>query len=262
MRFDHPPNCDTLRRMADRRRTKRRKETQRIRTVRRAIVVSIAALAAAFGILGLLYGVGFAGAGEGEQYREIENAPQRRGPVTIVEYFSYSCIHCRNFDPLIEDWRETLPDGVMFRRAHVAFNPALELLAKAHVALTLHGALQPNHQRIFRAVHDRARQFADAEDLASYLDGYGIDRAAFLALMDSPRTARTVRENERAMRAAGVSGVPALVVAEKYVVNMDVGRKQALEVAERLARMALAAREGDAATEGIGTAATGGDSAS
>ena len=224
--------------------------------MRRTIVIAIAGVAAALGALGLFYGTGLSvgDAEPGEHYRVLEDAPTGSGPVEVVEYFSYACVHCRNFDPLLEDWSAALPEGATLRRAHVAFTPALALLAQAHVALRLHGALAANHQRIFRAIHDRGRQFASAEAIADFVDGHGIARAAFLALVNAPRTMRTVRENEMAARAAGVVAVPTLVVADKYVVNMDIGRKQALDVAESLLRTELAARgaNGDSAAGAAG----------
>ena len=230
-------------------RAARAKATQRIQTMRRATVIAVAVIAAALGALGLFYGTGLAvgDAEPGKHYRVLEDAPAGSGPVEVVEYFSYACVHCRNFDPLLEDWSATLPEGATLRRAHVAFSPALALLAQAHVALRLHGALAANHERIFRALHDRGRQFTSAEAIADYVDGHGIERAAFLALVNAPRTVRTVQENEIAARAAGVVAVPTLVVAEKYVVNMDIGRKQALGVAESLVRAELAARAANGA---------------
>ena len=231
--------------MADR--ASRRKRQARVQAIRRAIIGAVAVVVVVLGGVGIYYGtgVGVGDAAEGQHYRLVEggDGAASSGPVEVVEYFSYACVHCWNFDPLVEAFADRLPEGATLRRAHVRYNSSLALLARAHAALTLHGAATVNHERIFRAMHDRQRQFATAEAIADYVAGHGIEREAFLALMESPRVARLVAEDDAAARAAGVVAVPALVVADKYVVNMDVGRKQALAIAEELARRELAERQ-------------------
>ena len=236
--------------MATKRAKHRVKQAERLRRIRLGIVVAIGVVAVVFAGVGLFYGIGADVGGqpaEGEHYRVVGPADGVPRALEVVEYFSYACIHCRSFDPLIEDWRTTLPDGVRFRRAHVAFNPGIALLARVHVALEQQGALDANHERIFRALHDRNRQFATAEALADYVDGFGIDRAGFLAALRSPRVARIVEQNAQAFRDLGLVAVPSLTVAGKYVINMDIGRKQALEVVDRLVREELEARVGQRA---------------
>lgn len=234
--------------MADRRtrrRGRRARQTERLRRIRIGVLSALGVFVVALGGAGLFYGIGADVGGEpaeGEHYREI--APPEGAPrgLEVVEYFSYACVHCRNFDPVIADWSSTLPDGVRFRRAHVAFSPGIALLARAHVALEQEGALEDNHDRIFRALHDRGRQFPTAESLADYVDGFGIDRERFLTAVRSPRVARIVAEHDQAFRDSTLVSVPSLTVAGKYVINMDIGRKQALEVVDRLVRQELESR--------------------
>ena len=239
--------------MANRRARHHVRQAERLRRIRIGIIAAIGVVVVGFGGAALFYGTGADVGGEpaeGEHYRVVTPPDGAPRALEVVEYFSYACVHCRNFDPLIEEWRTTLPEGVRFRRAHVAFNPAIGLLARAHVALGLEGALEANHDRIFRALHDRNRQFATAEALADYVDGFGIDRERFLTAMRSPRVARTVAENDQAFRDMTLVSVPSLAVAGKYVVNMDIGRKQALEVAERLVLAELESRAAEDAESG------------
>lgn len=214
-----------------------RQERKVIRT-RNYIIAAIAAVVILVLGYGTLYSTGVT-EGEfaaGTHYEIIEGA---RGPrpgeaIEVTEYFSYGCIHCRNFDPMIEDWREDLPDGVEFERVPVAFSPLWTLLARAYVALDELGALEQNHDRLFRAIHDNGRQFLSAEMLADFVDGHGTTRQAFLEAFDSPRVTGQVRQAERAQRELAIASVPTLVVADKYRVSMDVGRKTALDVVDHL----------------------------
>ena len=199
--------------------------------------------------VGIFYGTAVDVGGEVAEeshYRLIEGAPPDRArTVEVVEFFSYGCVHCRTFDPMLEDWKETLPEGASFRRAHVAFGGGVGLLARAHVVLGQARALEANHTRLFRAIHDRNRQFTDRIKLADFVDGYGVDRDGFLAAIDEPSVLRAVAEVDRAFRDADLIAVPAIVVAGKYAVNMDIGRKQTLDVVDQLVARELEARRAD-----------------
>src|SRR5690349_9891365 len=44
------------------------------------------------------------------------------GKIEVLEFFSYSCVHCHNFEPLLEDWEKRKPADVVLRRTPVAFS--------------------------------------------------------------------------------------------------------------------------------------------
>ena len=63
----------------------------------------------------------------GSDYEVIDNValaePARS--LSVEEYFSYGCIHCKNFDPTLEDWLTTLPEDVQFQRTPYGIFPCL-----------------------------------------------------------------------------------------------------------------------------------------
>ena len=205
---------------------KRKDPTRRVRL---GIVVAAAVVAAIVVGLGLFYG-----GMDDQPYRALDR-PDGSGAVKVVTYFSYLCPHCRTLEELAEGWEETLPDGTTFERVHIAGSATTRVLAKGYIALARHDAVDANHERIFRAIQDRGQSFASAEALADFVDGHGIDRSAFLRTFASTRIAREVEANERNMIDQGITGVPAMVVDDKYVINMALGRKQALATAAELA---------------------------
>lgn len=217
-----------------------RQDRKVIRT-RNTIIAGVAAVVIVVLGYGTLYSTGVTDGEyvEGTHYEVIENARGRRPgePIRVTEYFSYGCIHCRNFDPMIEDWRGTLPDGVRFERVPVAFSPLWTLLAGAYLTLDELDALEQNHERLFRAIHDQGRQFLSAEMLADFVDGHGTTREDFLRVFDSPAVQNGLRRAEREQRDTGIASVPTLVVAGRFRVTMDVGRKTALDVTDHLIAM-------------------------
>lgn len=205
------------------------KRADNTRTIRLGIGIAAAVVVA--GIVGI--GIFYRG-DVGEPYRTLDR-PDGTGAVRVVAYFSYTCPHCRNWERDMGDWSETLPEGVVFERVHVAFSQVDQTLARAHLALKRHGALEANHERIFDAIHDRNRRLGTAVALADFVQGRGIDREAFLTAVRSPVVSRQVAAGERAFAALGLGGVPALVVDGKHVINMSLGRREALNVAATLA---------------------------
>ncbi len=221
-----------------------RKERQVIRTRNAIIGVVVAIVILVLGY-GTLYSTGVT-EGEyqaGTHYDVIEGAKGRRpgAPIQVREFFSYGCVHCRNFDPLIEAWQAKLPEDVEFQRTPAAFSPVWALLGQAYITLDEAGALERNHDRMFRAIHDNGRQFLSAEMIADYVDGNGISRAEFLRVFDSPAVRSRVRQAEREQRDLGISAVPTLVVDGKYRIGMQVGRKTALDVVDHIIALERAA---------------------
>ena len=45
-----------------------------------------------------------------EDYRVLDNPRPRRAedPIEVVEFFSYGCVHCKNFDPMVDEWAAEL----------------------------------------------------------------------------------------------------------------------------------------------------------
>ncbi len=62
---------------------------------------------------------------EGTHYQRIpipvQTEPTPAGKVEVVEVFSYGCIHCYNFDPMIEGWHKA-QNEVAFRLVPSVFN--------------------------------------------------------------------------------------------------------------------------------------------
>ena len=177
----------------------------------------------------------------GDHYTLVDNPPRKRAgePIVVHEYFSYACIHCRDFEPLVSDWKQDLPEGATFDRSPVIFSPIWGILAQSYYALESLGALDANHDRLFRAIHDSGRQFLTPDMVADFVDGNGTTKAEFLRAFESAEVRRATRDAERRQREVKINSVPTLVVGEKYVVNMDPGRKAALAIADHLIGLEL-----------------------
>jgi thiol:disulfide interchange protein DsbA len=175
-------------------------------------------------------------ASAGSDYTVLEDArPPRPGsPIAVVEFFSYRCAACRNFEPLLEDWVEDLPDDVEFSRQHVVFSPIDELFAKTHLAIQGTDNFEDNHSRIFTAIHGQGRQFLTPDMVGDFLDGRGMDKTEFIRSFNSPAIKRLSQRAQSEQRRFGIAGTPTLIIAGKYRVEMNNGQRRALVVAGQL----------------------------
>jgi len=196
---------------------------------------------------------------EGTHYRAIDDSPPvpDHGPIRVTEFFSYGCVHCRNFDPIVNDWLATLPKDVKFERVPVTFQPLWKELAQDYYTLESANALAENHERIFKAIHDNGKQFSSPEMMADFVAGHGITREEFLRVFGSPATAHAMAVGEQRERRSTANSVPSLMVADHYLVNMDsMPRKRAFEVVNFLVDKIRTDRAAAAATPVAAPAAT------
>lgn len=210
----------------------------RVRRIQIGIAAFLGAIVVALILYGTLYTTGITEGEftEGEHYTLLKNPVRGEPgePIEVIEFFSYGCIHCFNFDPIIEDWQEDLPASVHFRRQPVAFSPAWALLGQTWFTLNDLGILEKNHMRIFRAIHEKNRQFLSVEEMADFIDGQGATRDEFIKAFNGATVRRFSSQMERMQVKYEVQGVPHIVVAGKYVIKADVPRKIALDVVDHL----------------------------
>ena len=199
--------------------------------------------------LRLLSGVAFLAAGllaalthaqayeEGVHYERLPAAVYADAPLEVTEVFSYACIHCYTFDPLLEHWVGKLPDDVSFRRMPAVFNSAWEVLARLFYVAELLKVSEKMHTPIFQALHERNLDLLAPEVAAAFFaETAGVDEAAFHEALASFAVQTRVQRAVAALRAYRVSGVPTLVVNGKYRIDsQDAGGYEGmLKVADHL----------------------------
>lgn len=215
-----------------------RKKDSKVLRVRNTVIAFISGIAILLLGFGTYVSTGLSDREVSDEtdYREVERPrPRRDGePIEIVEFFSYTCVHCKTFDPVIEEWVEDQGDEVSFSRTPAMFSPIQTMLGRTYLTLEDEDALDENHNRIFRAIHDSNRQFLTPEMVADYVDGRGISEEDFIKAFNSPKMRRATADADRAVRDFQISATPSLLVGGQYVVGMAGGQQRALRVAEHL----------------------------
>ena len=216
-----------------------KKREDKVARARQTIGGFLALIAIGFLVMSFYFGTDLNNLGpavEGEDYTLLDTplTNQQRDSIEVIEYFSYRCIHCKNFEPFLEDWLVEIPENVNFARQHVVFSTSDELFARTHLALQQSPNYSSLHNRLFSAVHDRQKQFTDLEDITSYLEDYDLDPNEFNRSFTSTRTDRRLTNNRSRQARSQLTATPSLLISGKYLISMNNGQPRALQVASEL----------------------------
>src|SRR3954468_10986524 len=76
---------------------------------------------------------------EGKDYRRLEKPqPVETGKkIEVIEFFSFSCPHCKDMEPILSAWVKKMPADVQLRRIPAQFFP--QWVGTAKVWYTLEG---------------------------------------------------------------------------------------------------------------------------
>jgi protein dithiol oxidoreductase (disulfide-forming) len=159
----------------------------------------------------------------GRDYFLIEPPqPTRSGErIEVIEVFGYSCIHCANLQPTIDEWKVGLPADVHFDYLPAVFGGVWEAYARAYYTAETMGLLERSHDALFRAIHEERRPFRSLEDIAGFYADFGVSQQQFLATMSSFPVEAKLAHAREAVPAYGVEGTPTMVVNGKYRVPVS-----------------------------------------
>ena len=159
----------------------------------------------------------------GKDY-EVLTVPQPtygQGKIEVAEVFGYSCVHCAHLQPSVDTWKPTLPADVRFEYVPGVFGGIWDSFARAYFAAEIMGVLDKTHDKVFRAIHvEHTIKTGDLNEIADLYGSMGVDKAKFLATMQSfAVNAKLNRAKQFALR-TGVTGTPTVIVAGKYRVSV------------------------------------------
>ena len=184
----------------------------------------------------------------GRDYKAIDPPlATGKGKIEVIEFFSYGCSHCNDFNPVIGQWAAMLPKDVSFRRVPVSFNrPEWARLSRIYFALEAIGDLAKLDAAVFRAIHQERVVFRTDEAVVSWAAGKGVDGKKFADAMTAFSMKSMVERADKDATAARISGVPALVVDGKFLINNEAAANygELLKLADSVIAKARQERKG------------------
>ena len=174
----------------------------------------------------------------GVDYIELPAAAptQEPGKIEVAELFWYGCGHCFSFEPIISEWKKTLPEDVNFRPVPAFFGGLWDTHGQLFYTLESVDKLDQTHSAIFQAIHNQNNRLADEKAMLKLLTQYGVDADEFRQTWDSPGVKLKMAQAKRLAKAYRASGVPTLIVNGKYRIEgaMAGSFEQMLKTAEYL----------------------------
>ncbi len=165
---------------------------------------------------------------EGTDYVKLSSPVKTDDPtqIEVREFFWFGCPHCYQLEPVIQKWKQTLPEGVKFVATPSPLNKSWAVHAHAFYVAEAIGKLDQIHRDLFHAIHAEKKrsQLSTQEGLASFFTQYGISEDEFNKLYQSFSVRVKVRNAEALGKAYRLTGVPAIVVNGKYVVQPSMAK--------------------------------------
>jgi thiol:disulfide interchange protein DsbA len=140
----------------------------------------------------------------------------------IIEFFSYGCSHCADFQPAMSDLKSRLPGSVRLRLVPVIFNPRWEAFSRAFYAAEILGISEQSHQALFDRLSRQHTSMDSLPELATqFYRHYGVDPVRFVAVANSAAVSRKLSEAYRLAIVFGVDRTPTLTINGKYRVVLN-----------------------------------------
>jgi len=154
----------------------------------------------------------------GKEYRAIDPPqPVSGNQIEVLEFFSYACPHCDQFEPLLNSWLSTKPADVNFSHVPAVFSKRMVPHAKLYYTLEETDLLPTLHGKVYDAVHRQGNNLADREAIMKWAAAQGVDMKKFEAAYDSFGVGNKVQRAMQLARNFRIPGTPYLIVNGKYL---------------------------------------------
>ncbi|MCP4414806.1 MAG: thiol:disulfide interchange protein DsbA/DsbL [Gammaproteobacteria bacterium] len=136
----------------------------------------------------------------------------------LLEFFSYMCAHCYNFEPTLSRWLMQKPDSVRLIKVPVSFGRTglWGFAVKAYYIAEELNVAEPFSRLIFRQIHIENNPPRQESDLFPIFQSLGVNTNAFKVAASSENVASKVTQAEMLTKKYKVSGVPYFLINNKY----------------------------------------------
>nr|WP_265945016.1 thiol:disulfide interchange protein DsbA/DsbL [Dechloromonas sp. A34] len=102
------------------------------------------------------------------------------GKIEVLEFFSYGCPHCAEFNPLVVAWAAKLPADVVFKKVPITFGRAAWAnISRLYYTLDITGDLARLESEVFKAIHVERVNLFDERTLTEWVAKKGVDTKKF-----------------------------------------------------------------------------------
>jgi len=140
--------------------------------------------------------------------------------IEVIEFFSYGCPHCADFNPLLTSWAAKQQGDVVLKKVPITFGRAAWAnIAKLYYTLEITGDLHRLESDVFKAIHVERQNLFEENALTEWAVKKGVDAKKFTETFNSFGIMSKVKRGDQLAQAYKIQGVPALAVEGKYLVG-------------------------------------------
>jgi thiol:disulfide interchange protein DsbA len=155
----------------------------------------------------------------GEDYQVLE-MPATDSP-TVTEFFSFYCPHCYQFEPLVQQLKQQVPDNAKVVKHHVSFmgGEMGSVVTRAYAAAVVLDAQKTIIPVMFDRIHAAQNPPKSLAEVRQMFVDNGIDGKEFDSAYNSFAANSMAKRFDQSFETAGLRGVPAVIVNGKYHVT-------------------------------------------
>ncbi|KAE8176058.1 thiol:disulfide interchange protein DsbA/DsbL [Photobacterium carnosum] len=156
---------------------------------------------------------------EGDYYKVLDQ-PQSTTPI-VTEFFSLYCPHCFQFEPMMHELKTKLPDNVKLQKMHVSFmgGPMGKVMSKAFATAVVLNVTDKMVPVLFNRIHTLNQPPRNEAEVRQIFIDEGVPAAEFDGAFNSFAVNSMVTRFDKSFEDAGLTGVPAVIVNNKYLVK-------------------------------------------
>ena len=141
----------------------------------------------------------------------------------VVEYFSYYCPFCYNFEPIVAELKKNLPTGTPLHKVPVAFlgGNMAATVQRAHATAGLLNIEDAFIAALFNQIHQQRKPPQNRSDITKLFASIGVEQAQLDAQFDSMVVNSMITQYDSDISAAGIRSVPSFIVNDKYLVKIS-----------------------------------------
>ena len=172
-----------------------------------------------------------------ERFAQVQRTTVPAGKIEVMEVFSYACIACNRFQPVLEQLQRSLPPDAQMAFLPASFNASENwpMFQRSYLAAKALGIADRTHQAMYDAIwktdelavidpvtHRLRNPQSSLEDAARfYARTAGVKPETFLATAKSFSVDLKMKVADQQIAAMGVDGTPSLIVNGKYRLRME-----------------------------------------
>ena len=159
---------------------------------------------------------------EGRHYKTLglaERIVAEDNRIEVLEVFAYSCNHCFNFEPYLDQFDGSKADYIDVVKMPVIFNDAYKMHARIYYTAESLGNLDVMHTEFYRAIHLDRKMLMDEDEIFALFEKHGVTEEEFQSRFRSFTVESKINRAQRLTRKYKIRSTPSMIVNGKYIAN-------------------------------------------